>query len=321
MNMRKIVVLITLGLIITFNSNCKAQALLRNIANRAKNKVEERAERKAEEKVDQKVDEEIDKQLDKAIDSKDSAAVKSGKSAEERDKERGNRIMSRLGVNSTPVKIEDSYSFTSNIKMEVENFDKKGNSTDKGLYNSFFNEKNDAFAYEMLNKEKSDDQKGFFIFDQKNMASIILTEDKGEKKGIVTGLNLSQAMNPDSLKSDVNSPVLNDRIKRTGNSKRILGYSCDEYLYQDEQYITSVWITKDKVWRTSSLYGSIYKNSSVMGTMPKGFVMESDSKNLQTKEHSVMKVTEINENISKKIDLSSYEIMNLGTLNVQQQQK
>jgi len=54
-----------------------------------------------------------------------------------------------------------------------------------------------------------------------------------------------------------------------------------------------------------------------MSGMPDGFIMESDSKNLQTDERSIMKVTGIKENIHKNIDLSSYEIMNLGSVNVQ----
>ena len=134
MNMRTIVFLIVAGLILTFNSNCEAQALLRNIANRAKNKVEERVEKKVEQKVEQEADKEIDKKLDEALEIDSTAA---SKSREQKDTERGQRIMNRIGLNSTPVKIEGSYSFTSNIKMEVENFDKKGNSTDKGIFNSF----------------------------------------------------------------------------------------------------------------------------------------------------------------------------------------
>jgi|WetSurMetagenome_2_1015567.scaffolds.fasta_scaffold140340_2 hypothetical protein len=312
--MKRFVITIIVLFVFPVYNMCDAQAILRNIANRARNKVEERVEKKAEEKVDQKVDEEIDKQLDKAID-KDSASVKSGKTEEERDKERARKLMGGLGFNSTPVKIETSYSFTSNIKMEIETFDKKGKSTNKGLYNTFFNDSNDAFAYEVVDQEKRDDQKGMFIFDQKNMASIMLSEDKGEKKGIATGLNLNQA-SPDSAKIDANVP--NGKVKRTGNSKRILGYSCDEYLYQDEKYNTSLWVTKDKVWRTGNLYGSIYKNPAMMNGMPNGFVMEADTKDLQTSELSVMKVIEINEKVNKKFDLSAYEITNLGTLNINQ---
>ena len=318
--MKKLVLLLIAGLLLSTYNDCQAQRLLKNIANKAKNKIERKVEEKAEEKVDEKIDEEIDKRLDEAFDDADSATVKS---QEERDNERAMKIMQRMGMSSTPVNVEDSYSFSSNIKMEVESY-KNGKLEDKSHINSFFNTSDDVFGYEFTDAESSQDKKGFFIMDKNNNATIILSDDNGEKKGIVTGVDMDQLSNytQEEMENDSDSePADFSRAHKTGRTKSILGHTCEEYIYKDEYDESTVWISKDKDLKMGGLFSSVYNNSSVLAGYPGGIIMEAESKDLNTNETSIMKVTEINDNIHKTIDLGSYEIMNLGSFKMPQEEK
>ncbi|NQU87086.1 MAG: DUF4412 domain-containing protein [Mariniphaga sp.] len=319
--MKKIVLLLIIAFVFTSYNNCEAQGLLKRISNKAKNKVEERVSKKIEEKIEEKVDEEIDKKLDEAFDNNDSISTNSDKTREERDNERVKNIMSRMGVNSTPVEIEDSYSFSSNIKMDIETYT-DGNLESTGHINSFFNNDSDVFAYEFEGDDDSEDKKGFFILDQKNKASIILSEDDGEKKGVVTGIDMAQlgAYAQENIDEDQDNEVFSSKAKSTGRTKKILGYKCEEYVYEDESAKSNVWVTKDKMLKTHNLYSSFNMNAGFLNGFSGGFIMEAESTDKATNEKSIMKITEINEKISKKIDLSAYEIMNLGSLNLPQQE-
>lgn len=315
--MKKLVIPIIVLLILPSYNICNAQAILRNIANRAKNKVEERVEKKVEQKVDQEVEKEVDKRLDEALEI-DSTYDNSEKAVEERSNARGQKIMNRIGMNSAPANYENSYSFSSNVKMETESYNKKGKLESKGYLNTYWGSSMDVYAYEIVDEERAEDEKGLFIFDAKNMVSIILSEKEGEKTGIVTGLDLSQMVVPDSLKNEAGNVALNKNVRKTGSTKTILGYKCDEYVYEDAEDVSNVWITKDKTWKTGSLFGSVYKNPNLTNGFPQGFVMEADTKHIATGERNVLKVTEINENIKKNIDLATYQVMNLGSISIKQ---
>jgi len=311
--MKKFVFLLIIVFSVTSNGSIQAQRLLRNL----KNKIERKVEQKVEERIEEKVDEEIDKKLEEEAESADSSST--GQLSEsEREQARVQNIMGRLGMNSTPVPYENSYSFSSNIKMEIETY--KGDKLkDKGHINSFFNEDNMVFAYEFTDEEDSEDKKGFFIYDQNNNASIILSEDDGEMKGIVTGIDMEQmgAFAAEQVENDPDAdPVDFDKAHKTGRTKKILGYTCEEYAYKDEHDESAVWITKDKVADMGSLFSSVYKNSAIVKGYPGGMIMEAVSKDLESDEKSIMRIIEINENITKEVDLSSYEIVNMGSISI-----
>ena len=311
--MKNLIFIVILGLFVSTANECEGQAFLKRMADKAKEKIQDKMEDKAEEKVDEKLDEKIDEAFEEA----ESEENDDEKSDEERGMKAYKNIMSRMGMDATPVEIEDSYSFSSNLKMDMENYSASGSIENKGYINSFFNQSGESFAYEFFGDEGEDTGKGFFIYDQKNNASIILSEKDGEKTGIVTGVNLNMEEEIEDMGDDAPDPsTLNQNLKKTGKTKTILGYKCNEYIYEDEEVISNIWMTKDKVWQTQNMFSAIYKSAQYSSSFPNGFMMEIDSKNKQTKERNLMKVTEINEKINKKVDLSDYNIMNMGSLNM-----
>ncbi|VAW24728.1 hypothetical protein MNBD_BACTEROID01-600 [hydrothermal vent metagenome] len=314
--MRNLILILLIGVFVTSANSSKAQGFLKRMADKAMEKVKEKTEEKAEEKVERKIDDGIDK----AFEDMESEGQEEVKSDEERGMDAFRGMMGRLGVDTKPVEIKGSYSFSSNIKMYIETYKPNGTLESKGYLNSFFNKADGAFAYEFLSEKGSETGKGFFIYDPINKASIILSEKDGEKNGIVTGIDItpteeSRAAYKEPEKDSPDPMILNQNLKKTGKTKSILGYKCNEYLYEDDEVVSHIWMTKEKPWRVDNMLSAIYKSSQYSSAFPGGFMMEVDSRNKQTKERNIMKVTEVNENINKQVDLSSYKIMNMGHFN------
>jgi len=320
--MKRIILLLFAILIVSTYNDCTAQRLLRNIARKAKNRAEQKVEERIYEEVEEEVDEKVDKALDKVFEEEgDSTATQTSKTREERDQERSRRIMSRIGANTTPVNIEDSYAFSANVKMEIETWT-NNNLENKDFINSFFTPDNQVFAYEVRNEENIENQKGFFIIDQKNNATIILTEDEGEKNGIVTGIDMDQLQDfaaGEAEKEGDTEKVDFNKANKTGRTKKILGYTCDEYVLKGESEESILWISEEENLEMGNFFTSVYKNSSLVSGYPGGMIMEAETTDLNTNEKSVMRITEINDNITKEIDLSAYNIVNMGMINIPQE--
>ena len=100
----------------------------------------------------------------------------------------------------------------------------------------------DAVDYAMVFTDK--DAKSTIIFDSKNSAMLILSDSDGEKTGFAMGID------PEMLAEEVEEYAEESeadpyKAYKTGKTKTILGYSCDEYLVEDENFgITHVGIRK-----------------------------------------------------------------------------
>ena len=310
--MKKLTLLLTFGILIAAAGEIQAQSLLKKLSNKAKEAVENKIEEKAEEKVE----EEVDKKVDEAIDEAEEGQTEENQTEESRGMERLQGMLGRMGMDATPVTIEDSYTFTSNIKMKIESFKANGSMESSGTVNSFFNQSDDSFAYEMANEKGSNQGTAFIIYDQKNKASIMLSDKDGKKTGIATGINLNMEDEDASSLEEMGNhdlTALNERIKKTGRTKTILGYKCQEYVYKDEEVESSIWMANDKDWKVNHMLSAIYKSSQYSSGFPAGFMMEMESTNLQTKEKNTMKVVEVNDHIKKVVSLSDYEVANMGS--------
>lgn len=120
------------------------------------------------------------------------------------------------------------------------------------------------------------------------------------------GMKMKKKVSNDELGKFDNSDKVpgKDDLKKTGNTKTILGYTCHEYLYRNDGGTVRVWVTKDN-------FPIKNKFIPILGMKPqgpiKGFVMELS---FQTKNgNGHVKVTKIDLNKSLKIDASKYKSM------------
>ncbi|HPE74808.1 MAG TPA: DUF4412 domain-containing protein [Draconibacterium sp.] len=299
-----------------------SQKLLKDIKNRAQQKVEERVEQRANEQVDK----EIDKQLDKVEDAifndekenTESQTDGNKNSSNSRSEERLTNMMKKMGMGE-PVAFESSYSFDNLVQMHIESYDEKGKKVSDGEFITHLSNDSKSMAYEFVSGDMAQPGMGFIIIDAKNGATIILSEENGQKTGIVYGLGTFfqtvAAGNVDDidLSETPETYLANPNVEKTGRSKTIAGLSCEEYKYTDENTISNIWITKDLKMNTQDFFGTLFKTAIYSHGMGWGYMMEATTVNKENGEKSVLEVTKVDKNSNRKVVMGDYQVTNIGS--------
>lgn len=292
------------------------------ILKKLREKVEERVEKKVEEKAEEKVDEAIDNQLDKLEEAlEDSAKVNSPATDKERQ-QRMQNIMKGFGMSGEPVPVADNYQFNKLIQMHVESYDANGNKESEGEFITHLSPESKSMAYQMISGDMGDPGQGMFIIDAENDATIILSEEDGKKTGIVYGMGTFFQTMGETYEEDADldetpeSYLANPNVKKTGRTKNIAGYKCEEYKYSDETSESNIWITKELKMNTRDFFSTLFKTSLYTHGIPWGYMMEVTTNEIETGEKSFMQVTKVDESSNQSFSLADYEITNLGSFNI-----
>ncbi len=246
--------------------------------------LQNKVEQKVNERIDNKVDETLDKKLDEIEDSleKDAEPGSEANSRQEgrSSEQRVQNLLKGLGVSGEPVSVADSYSFNQLIEMHVESFDKKGKKESEGDFITYLSSDSKSLAYQVVSGDMGNPGQGMFIIDSENGAAIVLNNEKGEKTGIVYGMGaLFSSMGKSIEKEDIpetqEAYLANPNVKKTGRTKTIAGYKCEEYKYDDEGSSSEIWITRDVKMNTQDFFSNLFKVNLYSQGMPWGYMMEA----------------------------------------------
>lgn len=229
---------------------------------------------------------------------------------------RANSMLKAMGVNIAPTNVNEVYNYSGNILMDVQSWEDNGKSEGQIKYKTLMTSDNSGFAMEFTEEGK---EKSTMIFDYKNEKMIILSDDGETKSGMVTnyaGLAESMEEAAESEVSETNEETdfstYREGLKKTGRSKNIAGYKCDEYIYEDEESIVEMWMTNQL---PADLWANMFSaNVMAAGSMGfyGGFVMEMDEKVKNSKERTYMLVKEVNKNQSSSLSTKGYQLMSIG---------
>lgn len=215
------------------------------------------------------------------------------------------------------IKIEESYAFNTKVMYNMTVTDPDTSSDIK--YEMWYAENEDYMATKTLDTKNSD-SKGLpnsvlSILDDKNQAIIVILED--QKIAQLLPMN-----DIDSVEVDESGSVEDDTefegLKKTGNSKKILGYNCEEFVTQNDSNKYSFWITQElSLFHKNMLFNlSESLGANTFDHIPeeaKGFMMEMSYENFSKKEKGFMKVLDI-EKTNNSIFMKDYQLMSLGQL-------
>jgi hypothetical protein len=155
------------------------------------------------------------------------------------------------------------------------------------------------------------------IMDGENKCFIILTDMNNGKTAIISPLPDENAVQGTTGKKK-DQQGIGRTFTKTGNTKVIAGYKCEEYLYKDadDKSNGKVWFTKDATlkidkrgWQKTGM-GAFYGNPG----FEEGVLLASESYDESGKLISKAETIEINQNFSHAISVKGYNMiqMNLG---------
>jgi len=140
----------------------------------------------------------------------------------------------------------------------------------------------------------------------------MLVENDGEKTGFAMGIDPSAFAD---LEEEGEEDDFEYEPFKTGNTKTLLGYKCDEYLIKDENSEVRVWSSEKlgkevekKMFQNQQIFGGAFTHAAGM----EGMALEYDFKDLKSGEQGIMKVTQIDLNSKKSISTSDYTVMSMG---------
>lgn len=225
------------------------------------------------------------------------------------DNPKGNNFMDMLEQfmeAQSSVKYDDSYSFSQKVKMKFTDTNK---GKPKTSYSTYYIGK-EAMMMDIV------DENSNVIIDTKNKSMITL--DEKNKKATAMSTAFADNMVKNYMNKQTSQPLKESNIKvdKTGNSRVILGYNCDEYLIKDVErnFETHLWVSDNPVMNFMDIIG---QNAASLKIKPpaqyqgiKGSVLASSGKDLDTGDGFEMEVIEIaNTPITKK--LADYTMENI----------
>lgn len=262
-------------------------------------------------KIDAKVDSAVDKsERDDAKKRQESDKTSTQDNSNAKGTERG------LFGGKIDIKHNEEYSFTGMIYSQMESYD--DNKVNKSDYYTYFNPASSTAGMEIKITNPENGETSLptrFIFDMDNRCFMTLIEGESSKTGIISTIPDDSTLAAQA-KSGKAKPAEQPTITKTGNTRVIAGFKCDEYkvVEANRDGYSNVWMTKDlKIKADKRNWGktgmpSYYGYAGFEGqTM---LAMESfDKKN---NPEMKMETKEINENSPHKISTAGYTFMKMN---------
>lgn len=280
----------------------EAQLLKRALQRGANRAVEKKVEKEAEKQTGRMLDS-LFKTKDREVKGRDSDSV----SAE--DQRRGMRMMQEMlgGVNTAD--LPESFSFDTRIIWESE--DEKGKKTEMYM---FFEPDGVNFGMSPEPFEGSDFET-FTVMNPEDEYIAVFTNSDGQKSLISMPFMTDKMKSYMVDKQEESGEDSEFSIKKTGKTRTISGYSCEEYIITTDEYIQNAWITED-LDVTNGLYSifqQAYAENKKMGMpdLSQGFPMEVEMTKRKTGKKSYLRTKSVeSKNLSLKT--ADYETMGMG---------
>ncbi len=295
------------------------------------NRILDRATQRVNDRINNRVNQEVDKQVDKAIDTllkSDSPTSSNDPSTRQSSHDStitaaADRMRMFGGMMGGEVHTLDTYTFTHDVVMHMSTTKSNGKTDDESDLEMLYPE---TAEYQATLTEANAESWGIMDFTNKTM----ITFTESEKKAIAIPLSgftdyvaaqaQAQAQSTSADTPPSTSASSTTTFRKTGNTKSILGYRCEEYEVVSEDGKMNYWFTKDVKFNSFGFLTMMAQNGQSMGdAMPYGFVMAWTSYSNKSKETQNMLVTKIDKT-TKEVKMADYTLMSLGGAIQQQNQ-
>ena len=281
------------------------------ILNRIRRAAEQGVSRAVENQVERQVEKATQRQLEKAFENLYGPDTTSSTGAYDFSK-----IIKGIKTN---VPTESSYDFVGFAEMEITGMDEQGKAIDPTRIKIFLNDGREYSGMEFSpakSGRSANAEHTLMIFDMKNNASIILMDTEDGKASMAYGLDFQKIaeMGEEELEE---SEASNDDLNfvKTGNTKTVLGYLCEEYLMDWEEGSASYWITQAPIEGVGSFWGKNSpfinqkmkdKNYEKFSQFPQGNILEINFKSKFDPSETNMTLVEIDESAAVSFAMADY---------------
>ena len=297
--------------------------LLKKGASKVVNSVGRAAAKEANKEIDSVAQARADKIVS---DVADSIRVENENNEDQAGSNRGQAGLGlgKLFGGKVDMKYNEEYNFTSRIYMQVESYD--NNEVAKLDLFMYYSSSSPSVGMETLviaDAKGSEAPPPVMIMDGENKCFIVLTDINGEKRGIISTLPEDTEQPAKETQASKIAASENYTFGKTGNTRVIAGYKCDEYAYKDPEDNSSgkVWFTKDaslkidkRGWQRTGM-GAFYGYEG----FDEGVLLAGESYDGKGKMESKFETKEINPNFNKTFSVRGYSLMqiNLGGMGQQ----
>jgi len=296
--------------------------ILKNQKKRAEERAKNRTERKAQNKVDQKVDKAVDDAFNKIgglfkkknkKQSEDNSDY-DDEELEETESDRSGFGSMMMGKSAGDLGLPDSYTFSTFVDMQFTSTNKRG--------------KEDSYQFKYLFPT---DDAAYMGYQMENIVSGIVDRERMKVVSVMPDQNMATSMDMETvvdIAADYKEeePLSEDyedfKLTKTGESKTIAGYTCDQYLIESTEMEGDLWVANDfdrKEFRQMSAGMSqmMQQNKALklpeeyVEIMGSGFMFEGTFKEKGSKEQTHMVVKEVG-NDQTDISLQGYRVMDMS---------
>ncbi|MBL7812887.1 MAG: DUF4412 domain-containing protein [Bacteroidetes bacterium] len=213
-----------------------------------------------------------------------------------------------FSMGTIPCKFKPLYTFQHNMIVAMLSTSAGGDSN-RVRTQYYFNDSINQFAGKMLESSRMGAGGGMIsITTLKDSSILMLMETEGKKRGFCTkigrGMKGGRWKNAEQKKEN---PF--EGATKTGRTKTICGYECEEWMKDDNKATHHFWFTKEAAPWFAGMRNQLTSGPSEMpATGVKGMMLEMDKKDKERHSYFLWQVQEVNRNSPFTISTAGYEI-------------
>lgn len=211
------------------------------IGERIKERIKQSTTRKVEDKIVKKTDEKTDQALDSLFKERKRPGGRTENESSDQTKSSEKPAFNFGGM--TNATYESSYTLEQEFKIEIKSQEKKKKQDKVEVVNMdmFYGE--NCYMAIVRDEDKKASPKS--LMDLKNNTTIMLNDE--DMSAMAMSMDFMTGMINDAVTENQDSTDVDESysFKKTGKSKMIAGYMCDEYLIENDDMTMNVWYTDD----------------------------------------------------------------------------
>lgn len=319
------ILFVALMILIPAASQAQIGGLLRKATSKVAGSVGKAATKEANKEIDSAAQQKADQMVNNQVDNSNAGdQTEQGNSGG-----KGINFGGLLSGGPVTSKYNENYSFGSRMYMVMEVYDKK--EVTKMDYFMYFSSSSPNAGMEVKTVAKPEEGDAIpvtaqIILDGENKSFMMLTDMGATKFGVISPMP-DQTVAQAPVDPKTGQPKKPPVVTKTGNTKVIAGYKCDEYMYKeaDSKEYAKVWMTKEQVFNVDKRFwsntnmGTLYNYPGFEGMMALAWENYTDKNELTAKAETI----EVNKNFPHSMTTKgfSFRQMDFNKMMQNQEQK